>query len=460
MNKFLRVLFVLVIIAMTGAIIFQLFFPSYMGSHSGYGISVGWQREIGIWNVAVLVILLAVNLKYDWFYLRAVLIALILGGLGIGTNHFLSYLQYHHSVNAVGAFENYLLVLGWIVGWWLENFFKKKQFNFSEVIAWLATPCVIINRHYHNRGKHMSKQLKGSLMVITAGIAWGISGVSGQYLMSHGVNVNLLTSLRLILAGTLLTASVFFRQRDKLVQAIQDRKTLVSIALFALFGLVLNQYAYLSAIQYTNAGTATVLQYVTPVLILAFVCAKNRRFSNRLRVSGDYHGYCGNFYHRHAWSGDRASHHTYWFVLGPLFQPVTYALYILLPAKAIEKWGSLIVIGLGLLIGGMVFPIAIQAWKYKLPLTGGNLLALFGLVFIGTVFAYTVFLKGTTMVGAVKGSLLASVEPIASVILTVLIMGDRFFAIDVVGMFLIVLAVIIISLKNLVALKKQEKIQR
>ena len=106
----------------------------------------------------------------------------------------------------------------------------------------------------------MSKQLKGSLMVITAGIAWGVSGVSGQYLMAHGVNINLLTSLRLILAGTLLTASVFFRQRDKLVQAIKDRKTLVSIALFALFGLVLNQYAYLSAIQYTNAGTATVLQ--------------------------------------------------------------------------------------------------------------------------------------------------------------------------------------------------------
>ena len=109
---------------------------------------------------------------------------------------------------------------------------------------------------------------------------------------------------------------------------------------------------------------------------------------------------------------------------------------------------------------GLVFPIAIQAWKYELPLTGGNLLALFGLVFIGTVFAYTVFLKGTTMVGAIKGSLLASVEPVASVILTVLIMGDHFFAIDVLGMILIVLAVILISLKDLVALKKQEKIQR
>ncbi|CAD0138895.1 membrane protein of unknown function [Streptococcus thermophilus] len=79
MNKFLRVLF---IFAMTGCIIFQLFFPTYMGSHSGYGISVGWQREIGIWNVAVLVILIAINLKYDWFYLRAILMALIIGGFG------------------------------------------------------------------------------------------------------------------------------------------------------------------------------------------------------------------------------------------------------------------------------------------------------------------------------------------------------------------------------------------
>jgi len=42
MNKFLRVLFVLVIIAMSGAIIFQLFFPSYMGSQTG-----DWDLECG-----------------------------------------------------------------------------------------------------------------------------------------------------------------------------------------------------------------------------------------------------------------------------------------------------------------------------------------------------------------------------------------------------------------------------
>ena len=98
-----------------------------MGSHSGYGISVGWQREIGIWNMAVLVILIAVNLKYDWFYLRTVLVALIIGGFGIGTNHLFSYFHYHLPVNGIGALENYLLVLGWIVGWRIENSRIKKR---------------------------------------------------------------------------------------------------------------------------------------------------------------------------------------------------------------------------------------------------------------------------------------------------------------------------------------------
>ena len=43
MNKFLRVLFILVIVAMLGASVLQIFLPSYMGEHSGYGISAGWQ---------------------------------------------------------------------------------------------------------------------------------------------------------------------------------------------------------------------------------------------------------------------------------------------------------------------------------------------------------------------------------------------------------------------------------
>ena len=84
-----------------------------------------------------------------------------------------------------------------------------------------------------------------------------------------------------------------------------------------------------------------------------------------------------------------------------------------------------------------------------------NLLALFGLIVLGTIFAYTVFLKGTSMVGAVKGSLLASIEPISAVFFAYMIMNDQFYAIDFIGMGMILLAVLLISLKDLIIQKEK-----
>ena len=121
MNLFLRVLFIILIIAISGAAILQIFAPEYMGRHAAYGISIGWQREIGFWNIAVLVILITAYRHYNWTYLKSILLALILGGIGIGSNHFVHYLRMHQMVNLIGAMENYLLVLAWIIGWKIEE---------------------------------------------------------------------------------------------------------------------------------------------------------------------------------------------------------------------------------------------------------------------------------------------------------------------------------------------------
>ena len=47
----------------------------------------------------------------------------------------------------------------------------------------------------------MSNSLKGTLLTVVAGIAWGLSGTSGQYLMAHGISALVLTNLRLLIAG-------------------------------------------------------------------------------------------------------------------------------------------------------------------------------------------------------------------------------------------------------------------
>ena len=61
----------------------------------------------------------------------------------------------------------------------------------------------------------MSNSLKGTLLTVVAGIAWGLSGTSGQYLMAHGISALVLTNLRLLIAGGILMLWLMLLQRIK-----------------------------------------------------------------------------------------------------------------------------------------------------------------------------------------------------------------------------------------------------
>ena len=299
----------------------------------------------------------------------------------------------------------------------------------------------------------MDRQRKGTLLTLVAGFSWGISGISGEYLMANGVHVNLLTSIRLLIAGIFLTILAYYRDKNTLAVLLSSKKNILGIILFTLFGLVLNQYAYLSAIHHTNAGTATVLQYATPVLVLLYTCLRNRIWPSLTEVVAIVLAIGGVFImatHGNPSELAITPAGLFWGILSAF----TYAAYLLLPVQLIRTYGSLHVISLSMLLGGILFPLVSQAWTYSFDMTGENLLALFGIVGIGTIFAYTVFLHGVSIVGAVKGSLLASVEPVASVLLTVLVMGTQFYLTDFIGMVLIIAAVLLISLRDLLASQK------
>lgn len=304
----------------------------------------------------------------------------------------------------------------------------------------------------------MTKKEKGTMMTLAAGLAWGISGISGQYLMSHGVHVNLLTSLRLLITGIFLLSLARSKQKEHLVAAWKQPKFLKQVLLFSIFGLVLNQYAFLRAIHLTNAGTATVLQYMAPILILSIVCILNRQRPTSFEIIAIAMAILGTYMiATHGKLGSLAI--TPKGLMWGLGSAITYSIYILLPVKLIHEWGSTIVIGSGMFIGGILFSLLTKAWQYPLQINVMSILAYIGIIGIGTIFAYTFFLKGVSIVGAVKGSLLASVEPVSSVFLTVLVLGEIFYPIDLLGMLFIFLAVTLISYKDLIALKKMKRVR-
>ena len=303
----------------------------------------------------------------------------------------------------------------------------------------------------------MTKTLKGTLFTVIAGIAWGLSGTSGQYLMVHGISALVLTNIRLIVAGLLLVLLSYIKSKEQFLAFLKDKSSLFSLLLFSLFGLFLNQLAYLSAIQETNAGTATVLQYVCPVGILAYTCIKDKVAPTIAEILSMILAIGGTFLIATHGQMDQLSMTPAGLFWG-LFSALTYALYIILPIKLIQKWGSILVIGVGMAISGFVAVPFTGIIGASLLMSFDIFLAFAGIILIGTVFAYTAFLKGASMVGPVKSSLLASIEPISAVFFAFIIMGDIFYPVDFLGMAMILLAVTIISLKDLMLEKKHKSI--
>lgn len=300
----------------------------------------------------------------------------------------------------------------------------------------------------------MSKTMKGTLMTLIAGIAWGLSGACGQYLLAHGFTAIGLTTIRLVFSGAVLLLLAYLADQEKVKAFLRDRSSYLPLLLFAFLGLLMTQLTYLEAIDATNAGTATVFQYLCPIVVLAYSCVKDRVaptvseiFSMVLAVVGTFliatHGQLNQLAINPkglAWG---------------VVSAFAYALYIILPLNLIQKWGSMLVIGVGMTIPGILMlpfsGLLSSSGNYRLD----TWMALFGLVVIGTIFAYTAFLKGTSLVGAVKGSLLASFEPVSAVFFAFVIMKEHFFMVDVIGMAMILLAVLLISLKDFMIQKEK-----
>ena len=126
----------------------------------------------------------------------------------------------------------------------------------------------------NNRKK--DNAVRGMFLTLVGGTLWGFSGTCGQFLMqTKGVTSNWLVPIRLLLAGALLLFICWLKDGRGIFRIwIQDA---ASILIFGILGMSMCQYTYFTAIGASNAGTATVLQYIGPVLILIYLSLRNRK---------------------------------------------------------------------------------------------------------------------------------------------------------------------------------------
>lgn len=127
----------------------------------------------------------------------------------------------------------------------------------------------------------------GTILTITGGILWGISGVCGQFLFQNKeVTASWMVPIRLVTAGLLLLLYYVSRDKGKAFDIWRSKRNRTDIIVYGLAGMMLCQYSYFQTIEWSNAGTATVIQYLGPALIVVWVCLRMKRLPEKKRGSG------------------------------------------------------------------------------------------------------------------------------------------------------------------------------
>jgi drug/metabolite transporter (DMT)-like permease len=129
-----------------------------------------------------------------------------------------------------------------------------------------------------------------------------------------------------------------------------------------------------------------------------------------------------------------------------LSSAVALAFYTLQPHKLLAKWGSIIVMGWGMLIGGICFSFVHPPWVFEGNWSFSSFLAVVFIVIFGTLIAFYCYLESLKYISATETSLLACIEPLSSAVLSVIWLHVSFGLEECLGTLCIILTIVILSL--------------
>ena len=276
--------------------------------------------------------------------------------------------------------------------------------------------------------------IKGLLLTTVGAVSWGFSGTCGQYLMSvKHIDAQYIVNARLFFAGLILILISFAKNGKNTFEIFKNKKDTATLVIFALFGMTSCQYSYLAAIYHTNAPTATVIQFLSSIFIVIGMCIIEKRLPKLIEIIAIFFAVLGTFALTTHFNINKL-------VITPLglFWGICAALsvvvYTILPVNILKKYSSMIVTGFGMFIGGIVLGIIVKPWTYSYDFDLMTVLALLSMIVIGTIFAFTAFLAGVAIIGPIKGSLIAGLEAISALIFSIILLGETFSPIDLLGM--------------------------
>ena len=277
------------------------------------------------------------------------------------------------------------------------------------------------------------RQVLGTLLTLLGAALWGSCATVSKHLMDTGeLDTLWMINFRMFMSGVILVAFAAIRRPKTFCDIWKDKKLLPRLFAIGAFAFGICQIGYFLSINYCNAGLASAIQQTAPVFVLIMVLIKEQRLPHLSEVIVLALVVFGSF--MIATNGDFNSLSVAPLALvWGLISALTAALYIVLPGKLINKYGTCETTGWGMIIGGLLIAPACKLWMFPAAISATTALGLFYIIVPGSVIAFAVFLYGTTLIDPVRAGIYNLFEPVVATFASLIFLHQAFSAGDYIG---------------------------
>lgn len=296
--------------------------------------------------------------------------------------------------------------------------------------------------------KYQKNIFKGTIYSLLSGLIWGICGILGEYFFAHyQVSSGWITSMRLLVAGSVVLFLSSFQLRSQLFNIWKNWKNYLPFLAYAILGIFSVQFFFYLCVEYSNATTATILQFISPIFILLYNRIIYKKKASKSAIFYVLIAMIGVFLM--ATKGDLSKLSiTPLALITGLLSALGLMFNVILPQRFAKNYGFVPTVGWGMIIAGLFSNFLYPVYEISFQVDAISILICLTIAFLGTAFAFFLSMKAVSLVSPLVVSVVSASEPLSSAILSVLFLGMVLDGFLVLAMILIIVPMIFLSIEE------------
>jgi drug/metabolite transporter (DMT)-like permease len=216
--------------------------------------------------------------------------------------------------------------------------------------------------------------------------------------------------------------------------------------LIGVLGVAASNYFYYLAIEKTNVGTAIILQYTAPVWVLLYMIARRLQRATMQRILSCALALLGTSLVIDLFGGggfkiDRTG------VMAAMLASVSFAFYNVAGGRLVQhhdRWKVVVYVFLG---AALFWAIVNPPWRiFAAHYSGAQWIFLLVFALMSILLPFSLYFSGLQQLDPTRAIVTSCLEPVFSIVLAAILLGEVLGLIQIVGMILVLAATLLVQM--------------